>query len=301
MIKALTRQIGSIREKLTNLYEFSQIADIQKDIALIDFRLNNCFCQEENEENMFNVFADKVFDWLSVVFVVIIVLSLLIGFWKGGMKTVFTIACMAGAIGLCFLLSKPIADALIGSKLGVGIDTYLETAINEAVDWANLPGGITSSGLHTIYEALHIPEFAYEPFDKAIMAQIEDAPLDSIASSVATSLTGLFLTGLSYLLIFIIGFIVLRLIVWVICLILKKGKSKPTMLSRLLGLALGAAKAFAICWVISLVANLLISSGSDWSNYLANSIGLGQEGFGIAKWFITTDLGYTAVMNFFLG
>lgn len=239
------------------------------------------------------------FDWLSILYIVIILLTLLIGFWKGGMKTLFTIISLGLAVGACFLLANPVGKALeesaVGEKiygaLNENIGTLLKaipsfTANNEAV-------------LGEVLSGLHIPEFVHGPLIEALQSALADKPLASAGETIASTLTSIFCSGLAYIIVFLIAFIVIRFLIWVICLIVKKGRTKPTLFSRLLGLVLGAVKAFAICWVISLVVTLLISSGSGFGNYLADIIGINEDGFSIAKWFIETDLGYSKVIGFF--
>lgn len=247
-----------------------------------------------------NIFASLTeFDWLSILYIVIIVLTLLIGFWKGGMKTLFTLLSFGLAIGACFLLANPVGEALKDSALGEKIYGTLNENIGTIIN--ALPGIMINNEavLADILTDLNIPEFVHGPLIETLQAALEDNALGSAGETIADTLTSVFCSGLAYIIVFLIAFIVFRLLFWIVCLIIKKGKSKPAILSRLLGLVLGAGKAFAICWVISLVATLLISSGSDFGNYLANSIGLNEEGFSVAKWFIETDLGYSSVIGFF--
>lgn len=245
------------------------------------------------------LFSLAEFDWLSVLYVVIIILTLLIGFWKGGMKTLFTLLSFAVAIGACFLLANPVGQAIEKSALGEKIYSSLNENIGGLINALPSFAVNNEEALGEILSDLHIPEFVHGPLIEAIQPALEENGLASAGETIATSLTSIFCSGIAYIIVFLVAFIVVRLVIWVICLIVKKGKTKPNLFSRLLGLLLGAAKAFAICWVISLVVTLLISSGSEFGNYLSDIIGLNDDKFSIAKWFIETDLGYSSVIGFF--
>ena len=105
------------------------------------------------------------------------------------------------------------------------------------------------------------------------------------------------MAAIAFLLTFVACFIILSILL-AILLHVFKANSKVGFISRFLGLLIGLAEAFAVCWVISLVCYFFVSSGSDAGNYIADVAKLNQEGFGIAKWFISTDVGYSSVLSF---
>ncbi len=254
---------------------------------------------------MVNALASSGFDWISLIYIVIFILFALIGLIRGGLKTVLSVASIAVSIGLAFALYKLIGGALAESGMGQGISASTENYILENVSGSEIPlpaaafqsEWVANGMLSYVYSELNIPEFVQDTLNNLIVANLPTEGVFTPASAIAHSLTLISCSAIAFLLAFVACFIILSILL-AILLHVFKANSKVGFISRFLGLLIGLAEAFAVCWVISLVCYFFVSSGSDFGSYIADVAKLNQEGFGIAKWFISTDLGYSSVLSF---
>lgn len=254
---------------------------------------------------MVNALSASGFDWISLIYILIIVLFAIIGLIRGGIKTILSVAAIAISIGLAFALYKIIGEAIAGSSLGNGISSSTEEYILNNVSGSGIlipaetfqSEWIANGMLSYVYGELNIPEFVQDALNNLIVANLPTQGMFTPASAIAYSLTLITCSAIAFISTFLVCFIVIRIVLAIIFHFAKKNMAVGAI-SRVLGLLIGLAEAFAVCWVISLVCYFLVSSGSDFGNYIADVTKLNQEGFGIAKWFISTDLGYSSVLSF---
>ena len=269
-------------------------------LSKVDLQLN----WKENQK-MINALSASGFDWISLIYIIIIVLLAAIGFIRGGIKTALSVAAIAISIGLAFALYGVIGGAVAESSVGEQISSSTENYILDNVSGSGIlipaevfksewvANGMLSYG----YSELNIPEFVHEPLNGLIVANLPTQGMFTPASAIAHSLTLVTCSAIGFVSTFLVCFIVIRIVLAIVFHFAKKNLAVGAI-SRILGLAIGLVEAFAVCWVISLVCYFFVSSGSDIGNYIADVTKLNQDGFGIAKWFISTDLGYSSVLSF---
>lgn len=259
----------------------------------------------KENQNMINVLSASGFDWISLIYILIIILFAVVGLIRGGIKTILSVAAIAVSIGLAFalygLLGGAIAESPIGESISASTEEYILN--NVSGTGATIPAEVFQSEwiangmLSYVYDELNIPEFVQETLNGLIVANLPTQGMFTPASAIAHSLTLITCSAIAFILTFLISFIVIRIILAIVFHLVKKSMAVGAV-SRILGLVIGLVEAFAVCWVISLVCYFFVSSGSDIGNYIADITKLNQEGFGLAKWFISTDLGYSSVLSF---
>lgn len=250
------------------------------------------------------------FDWFTLGFCIIIALSMLIGFLKGGLKTVVKLAI----VGVAILISVFLADKLSGVFRNGDAGTYFYGLIYQKIESSSpeaanpLPAALVASGAvdETILEAMTnagIPSSIQSQLMEVIKntASQPGTLTINIASTISSTATDYICIGLSYIVLFLGSLIVLFLIYLLVSILLKLTGKKPGLISRLLGIIIGFAEGAAICWCVCLFANFALASSNSISDAIRQMIHLDDPSYwSLAKWMISTDFGYSSILNFFL-
>jgi len=268
-----------------------------------------------------------MFDYISIIFIAVIALFAIIGLVRGGFKTVAGIIAVGAAVAIAVFVTQPLGDLIAGGELGqkanglafqlisskisysvtvAGIpttvkgDTEINSVILAALNATSSEGNIW----HDIYVNVGVPTIFYGRLDEIMNAAVAAYGTDSfmLASPVADVLTNAIVYGGTFLVLFLVSALILGIIVNAIAKALLKSGNTVGPISHLVGFIFGAVVGAAIVWVAALSLNLVMLMDSPASDYLREVLHMtaGDETFGFAKWCLTTDLGYSAVINFLI-
>ena len=270
-----------------------------------------------------------MFDYISLIFIAVLLLGALIGFVRGGFKTLSGIILVAIGIVVAIFLSKwlsqiyrdgPIGNTLyntyygfIANQIKVDVGSYGvilgNQEINEtqlaAIDTAGkLAYGSDWSFFHVAYENVHLPQVFYGTVDELLYKTIESyqGANFTLAQPITDVLTNATCYAAAFLSIFSAVMVLGGIVLAIIRLILKAAHDKPGLISRLLGLVGGLAIAAALVWVACLSFNLIMLMDNDASTYLRGVLHMteGDTSWTFAKWLTTSDFGYNAIISFFI-
>lgn len=246
-----------------------------------------------------------MFDYLTLIFIVVIALFAIIGLVRGGFKTVAGIIAVAAAVLIAVFVTRPLGDALAAGGLGNSTKDLALQLVNSKIS-----GGSTeitafdATIYHEAYVSLSVPEIFFGKLDEAITGII--ATYEGAAFTVATPLAAIvanaIIYGGTFLVLFLVSALILGIIVSLIAKALLKSGNKVGPISHLVGFLFGAAIGAAIVWAASLSINLLLMFDSPVSEHLNSVLHLteGDTTWTFAKWCVTTDLGYTGIINFLI-
>lgn len=271
-------------------------------------------------------------DWISIAFWIIIGFRILMGFWKGGLKTLIMLAVFALGIGLAFALCKPVGswiggfgvqnwvnDGIFGRLKDVVVFNYGSESLTlgSEIDRAQLETahaawiaagneGTTNdmiiSALHSGYSTCFIPSAAFGVLDKLIVTNIPDVGTFSLASIVSGSVAQVTCTVIGFAGILLVTVIVGFIIIAIVSGIRKAAGHRPGFVSRLLGILFGAATAFVTCWTISIVLQSLGTTFPAMSDFFKESMKLDDPSYwNIGKFFFNINFGYGDLFNWILG
>ena len=273
-----------------------------------------------------------VIDWISIVFWVIIGFRILMGFWKGGLKTLFMLAVFALGIGLAFALCRPVGgwigdlgarawvnDGIFGRLKDIEVfsfggtsmtlGTEIDRAQLETAHAAWIAAGNTGTledmlreALHSGYSSCFVPSSAYGTLDGIILQNIPDIGTFSLAGIVASSVAQVVcvIIGFAAVLVatFLIGFIVLI----IVSAVRKAAGKRPGMVSRLLGIVFGCVSAFVTCWTITIVLKSIGSCFTPMNDFFVTSMRLDDPSYwNIGKFFFNINFGYGDLFNWIMG
>ena len=272
--------------------------------------------------------AHKMFDYITLIFAVVLLLGLVIGFARGGFKTLGGLIVLALAIVLAVFLTKPIGNALNGSGLGTatynGLFDFIKTSIKVEV-----APGVTYTGetqvtadqlaayqaaygkpiWEVIYTQMNLPAIFANKVSEIIgntVASYGNQPF-ALAAPIATILKSAVIYGGTFLAIFLAGLIVFGIIFAIVKAVIrsKNGNEKPHIgfVNRIVGAILGLAIAGAAVWACCLSFNLMMLMNNGTGNYLKEVLHMteGDTTWTLAKWLTQTNFGYQAVIEFFIG
>lgn len=217
------------------------------------------------------------FDYISIAFIVIIVISLIVGIVRGFASSLISLLAGLGSIILAILLAKPFGEFLAGTSLGNGLYQQLDqwvvgqlgTASEQLITTENM-----STVLPEVYSALNIPSFLHQTITALIQPLITQEGV-SIASVVATSITNYTFIAISFLVLWIIF-----LIIFIILGRLGKKINKiPVVggLNRILGGIFGLGIGLIICFGVCYGFSFLLSMENDFSTAIREMLAIDQD------------------------
>lgn len=250
------------------------------------------------------------FDWFTLGFCIIIALSMLIGFFKGGLKTIIKLAIVGVSILIAIFVRDKVAPMFRNGETGnYFYNLVYETIEKSSPDAAkNYSAPIVASGLadKSIIQAMAdagIPESIQQNLLQLIKDTASQVGTLTInpASVIASTASDYICIGLGYIVLFVGSSIVLFLIYFVVCILLKVSGKKPSTFSRILGIIVGLVEGISVCWCICLAANFALASENSISEVIKQMIKFDDPNYwSLAKWMITTDFGYSSILNLFL-
>ena len=191
---------------------------------------------------------------VDIVVLVLLLLTALIGFWKGFINSLLSFFSSALSLTASFFLAKPLASLMNNwFKLGATIGNAVSGQISGFfADFSNLTG---AEIMADNCSATGILKIAMNFFVKPETSYIDKA---DVVSKVSTSAGSLILMAICM----IVAYLLIKLVIFLLSKLfgaIKKKSAAVNGLDRVLGLILGVAKGMVIVFAVFLVANLLQS------------------------------------------
>jgi uncharacterized membrane protein required for colicin V production len=218
---------------------------------------------------------------IDIAIIIITLLFLLIGFFKGFVKQLLSTANWLVALIGSFLLVKPVTSLLSGS-LGQTINTKI-------LDWISTKGEIFSLQMGTLeegqftsgLEALGLPGFIADIFSKLFVSGDLDASL-TFGEALSRGIGNIVLTIILFVILFIILMIILKILTNILSNLFDSGVLG--IVNKLLGGALGLVKAIVLISGAMLLASAIAGIIPSVQDFLTVDLNLGSTGFGIGKY-----------------
>ncbi len=238
------------------------------------------------------------FDWISIVYIVILLLGLAIGIHRGFISSIGTLIMVAVAFVAAIFLSEPIARAIMDAELGEQIATPIKEYVSSSlplqvsmipINSTIMEGNIGTGILEQAFEYLSIPSFLLEPL-RTVLIDVIGNNSTLLGNALTEAITVFAVTLVAFAIVFtgvVVLFLVVKLIVWIIR---HAARKKPSMLSRLGGGIIKLVEAFAIVYVISFALSLAATCSNEVSQYLNTTLRLNEEGWSLAKWMVSDNL-----------
>ena len=265
------------------------------------------------------------FDWVMIAFIVILVISTLLGFAAGLFRSLFRFLIIVGGIVAGIFLAKWLGGLLYNSEVGHWISegTYnhlaakvsvaLSAPLDSAVGSSMLKGS-TQMTRETYLQVLANESVMNQAYDQMGLAQACRSFATDYANNYATNLEAAslvaFVAPFNDLLVraicIAIGFIgsytavgaFFGIAFWVLTLIIHK---KKELYSHIVGAFIGLVLGAAICWAVALAINVSCMMTSGFADSLLAGMKVADPNYwSISKWAVSTDLGYTFVLKFLL-
>ena len=223
----------------------------------------------------------------DIVIIALLVLSGIIGFVKGFFKRLAGFLAFVGAIIVAFLLYKAVVNILSNTGLYSMIDEkLLDWFASKSEAFSTTMGELGEEGIQTAIGSLGIPAFIRNFLLKDLGTIIENNPDVTLGTYLATLLTNFALIAISFLIIFILALIILRIVFG----FFKKLSESKTIgtLDRILGLAWGLVRTLiTICLIMSFLSFIVSvpGIGDKINEFITSDMKLEEEGFGLAKYF----------------
>lgn len=231
-------------------------------------------------------------DLVSIIYLVIIALSVFLGIKRGLFKTLTSLIKDILSFVLSVFLAKPVTMLLVNSNIGSKLSLKFETLLIEKNPIFETI--ITESNKDKLIELtlqqLNLPIKIVELFAKLLSNSIdlESVSEVTIASSIAPTITYYIFLVISFILIFII----VRLLVRLLNRLFKSFEQIPLIkvVNKLCGGLLGVVIGFLLVCLISYGLTFVIPLDLPISNWLINNMKLNEETFTISKYLYNENI-----------
>ena len=224
-----------------------------------------------------------MFDVLSIAFIVIIIVSCIVGYFRGFLALLVGLLKGFVAIILASLLCKSMGSALNTTKMGTGITDKVENYLIEKGETFKYE--LTKENkeifidnqLDQQLENSKIPQVLRTYIKNVLVdkVEIEDGETITVARYMGKGMSFFVCTIIAYIIVFIIIMILLSIVQR----LFKNINKVPIvgLANRLLGLGLGVLVALLFIGVICYVLTFLMSIPGDMSNWIMNTLKLTEE------------------------
>lgn len=243
-----------------------------------------------NINSLFSIGGTLIkFDFLSIIFLIIIVAMFFIMFIKGFLNSLVTLFATFGSVILALLITSWLVEPFSQSIFS-GINTSIYNSIAEKGDiFSTL---ITIENHEIVLEeslsALNIPSF-FAYFLSGFVVQFIPEEGIVLATLISSSITKLIAGVITYIIVWLILFIVFT--------ILKKVTKEFNdiaiigPINRIVGGVIGLAFAFFICVGTCFIINILMSISPSINNFFVGIMNLDQDNiWSISKAIFQLDL-----------
>ena len=220
---------------------------------------------------------DTIITFLFLIFIII-------GFFKGFLKQVFSTLGWIIALASASLLSKPVGNYIFGTNFGIGINGFIYNWMTSknAIFSEEIPQ-LTNEYLNDALTKLGIPSFLHDLINNMIdVSAYQDM---NLAEIVSPKLTSFFLVSISFIGIYLIVFIFSKIMANVAKKIVRG--SALGFIDGLLGAAWSAVKVGIFVSIVMLLLSFVTTMpfGETVLEWINNDMRLADESFGIAKYF----------------
>jgi len=220
---------------------------------------------------------------IDIIILIILGVFALIGFAKGFIRQVLSFANLLVAIILAFVTVKPVSVFLSDTKLAPFIhEKVVEFLASKGEIFTTpIPNDATNETLVPILDQLGLPGF----IDKILLNLItidETAYGLTFSEVLAQKIVPTLLIVVSFIALVLVIFIVMKILIHFIDSFVKKSKA-VSGINKLLGLALGFAKAIVIVSLLMLALSALGGLFPAINEFMIADMKIGIEGYGIGK------------------
>lgn len=195
----------------------------------------------------------NLLSWAAIILLIVYGLN---GMRRGLIRTVFSTVTMIVAIILASYLSPQVSRFVQGTAWFDMINGRVEASLMEAFEMPDEPGVAEQAA---IIQQLPLPESIRHSMLENNNTQIYDAlGISAFKSYVANYITCLIVNALSYLLVFIVAVIILKILA--ACLDIISHLPVLYTMNRLGGLLLGLLNGFVVLWIICIAASVFSST-----------------------------------------
>ena len=225
---------------------------------------------------------------IDVVIVLLFIALMVIGFLRGFLKQVLSSLSWVIALVAASLLCKAIGNVLFETGIGNNLNLTINYWIASKGEIFSTPlPELTSEYLVEVLNNLRIPTFVHE----SLIGMIDFSGFKNmtIAEFISPKITILLLTIVSYIVVFLIVFITLKVLAIIFSKIVKS--SALSLLDGILGLVWGAIQATIIVSLVMLGLSFIITlpSCEQINEWVTQDLVIAKSGLRVAKFFFDNN------------
>lgn len=225
----------------------------------------------------------KFFGVVDIVLVLIMLISLILGFKKGFLKKAIGLVGILVALAVAVVFCRQLAEALKVNKVFYQIYTNVE---NNVI--SSMPNGADSS-IKEVLVQIGIPDFLAGMFASNIAASTDAS---SIAANIAEFFYTVALVGISFVILFV-GVFLVTIVLKIIASILR-GNAIIRFVDGILGMALYFCLTMVFVYIVFAIMRAISNQEffASCQNFLNVDMKLNEETFRLSKFFYNNNFIY---------
>lgn len=194
-----------------------------------------------------------VITWMGVTAAILLLFSCYIGYQRGLIKEVVSLLCVILAIVIVWFVN-PYVNQFIRENTGI-YETMQEKCAGFAEEKVGDFEDITAETQKSIIEGMHLPSLLSEQMLKNNTAEgYQNLSVTTFTDYIAGYLADIAVSGISFLISFLLATLLIRSITWAVDLIAKLPVLKG--MNKLAGGLLGAVKYLIVVWLFFLILTI---------------------------------------------
>ena len=216
------------------------------------------------------------FDFLSIVFLIIIVVGIFVGLFKGFLGLLVSFLSIFGSVAFTLFLTSILVDPLIDAGLFNGIKQSIFDSLATESEYLTMTITMDNKDeiIPEILKLVNIPEFLSHTFSGIFVNNIPSEGI-VVGELISYSLTKVIASVILFVVIFILSFIIF----FILRKVAKNFNDIAVIgtINRVTGAIFGLLLGFAICVCISFIINLLMGMNVGINTFFTDLMGLDQE------------------------
>ena len=221
---------------------------------------------------------------IDIAIYLLILVLLLIGYFKGFFKQILTTANWLVSLVLAIILVKPFSLLMQKTTLQATINTKIGEWVASKGDIFNIaydPSSGNAQISEAINESLKLPKFIADLIAGGISFDVPAGT--TLVDVIAPAIGVIVMTVISFIILFVGLFIVLQIVIKILNIVFDRGVLG--IFNKVLGALLGLVKGVILVSLIMLLVSILSGVIPSLNEFVIVDLKLGQEGFSIGKYF----------------
>lgn len=205
-------------------------------------------------------------NYVLIAVLLILIITALLGYRRGLVKTVFSLVSMIAALILTVIISPYVSGWMKNSET---ISNYVTDNVKEIISVDDVDTNRKTD--EEVIESLELPEFLESTLlenNTAVIYNELEVQKNNVLEYIIAGITNILINAIA----FVATYIIIRVLLWLICYMLDVLAKLPVLkqINKVTGLAAGLAQGLLCVWIFCIL--IMVFGFGDFGAYVYKSI-----------------------------